>query len=74
MQQLYITKYYSKTFHKFQNTLYIANINCFGMRNDHYRQAKGLWWILILLWHMSIYGDRECLKQHVKTRNFSGVH
>ena len=30
-----------------------ANIYSFGMRNDHNRQAKGLWRILIHLWHIS---------------------
>ena len=32
----------------------------FGKINDRNSQAKGLWRILILLWHMSLHDDREC--------------
>ena len=34
-----------------------ANINFFGMRNDHNSQAKGFWRILILLWHPSLQAN-----------------
>ena len=34
---------------------FIANIYLYGMRNDHNRQAIGLWRILILLWHSLFY-------------------
>ena len=32
-----------------------TNIYFCGMKNDHNRQAKGLWRILIFLWHLSFY-------------------
>ena len=38
----------------------IANINFLGMRNDRNSQAKGLWRILILQWHMSLHSYRKC--------------
>ena len=48
---MYITKY----FHKFKMQAK-GNINFFGTRNAHNREAKGLWQILILLWHISLHG------------------
>ena len=55
-----------------------ANIYFFGIRNDHDRQAKGLWRILILLWHLafllhiSLHGYQKYKISTWKKRNFSG--
>ena len=47
---MYLTQYESKTLSKFKMQSK-ANISFFGMWNDHNRQAKGLWRILIqLVW------------------------
>ena len=36
------------------------------MRNNHTRQAKGLWRNLILLWHMPLHGYRKYLNSAYK--------
>ena len=62
---IYITKYQSKTFQKFKIHS-VAKIDFCGMRNDHNHQAKGLWRILIRLWHISV-------THMAQSRNFSWV-